>query len=117
VWQAIPINQMDKQMAPLTLNDEFPRLRALGVLDGNTALHDYFIAGVVNTTNSSAYTLHTAQVGLHTYDLRIVGLGDGCYFVWTDKSGNAASGQFHLLEVGEIRRLQSSMTHDHAKRA
>jgi hypothetical protein len=104
-------------MAFLTLNDEFPRLRALGVLDGATALHAYFIAGVVNTTSGSAYTLHTEQLGVHSYDLRIVGLGDGCYFVWTDESGNSASEHFHLLEVGETRQLQSSKTHDHAKRA
>lgn len=101
----------------LTLNDEFPRLRTLGVLDGTTALHGYIIAGVVNTTSSSSYILHTETVGVHSCDLRIVGLGDDCYFVWTDSHGDAATGQFNLLEVGETHRLQSSMTHDQAKRA
>lgn len=104
-------------MPHMTLNDEFPLLRTLGVLEGETAVHDYIMAGIVNTTASSAYTLHTATIGEHTYDLRIVGLGEGCYFAWIDEHGQTVGTGFNRLEVGEESRLKSQMNLDLAKSA
>jgi hypothetical protein len=101
----------------MTLNDEFPLLRALGVLEGEKSVHDYIMAGIVNTTASSAYTLHTATIGEHTYHLRIVGLGDGCYFAWIDDQCQIVGTAFHRLEVGEESRLKSQMNLDLAKSA
>lgn len=104
-------------MTHMTLNDEFPLLRALGVLEGEAGVHGYIIAGIVNTSASDAYTLHTERFGEHTCDLRIVGLGDACYLVWIDERGNTVGAEFNRLEVGETSRLKSHMSHDLAKSA
>lgn len=104
-------------MPHTTLNNEFPVLRALGVLEGETAVHDYIIAGIVNTTASSSYTLHTATIGVHTFDLRIVGLGESCYFAWVDQHGHTVGAEFKRLEVGEESRLKLQLNLDPAESA
>lgn len=92
-------------MATNNLNEEFPLLRKLCVLEGTEQVRGFTVAGIVNTTRECAYTLHSYQHAGQTFELRITGLGDEARFEWITEAGSTVGEAFDTLRVGETHRL------------
>ena len=93
-------------LADRPLVEVYPALANLGIRPSDREIKNYSLAGIVNSTHESAYTVHSLVLAGKQIDLRLKGLGDNATFSWVGTNGDQIGDAFQHLTAYEIERLR-----------
>ena len=83
----------------------FPVLANLGYRPMEREIKNYSLAGIVNSTPESSYTVHTLLIRGERFDLRLTGLGDDARFYWVSGDGSQIGDSFERLTGDDIEQF------------